>query len=495
MIDHRKHHTDNDPFADKREEKTLRNFKKVLKEMLRLLMRSTGSETVSLHWVNKFRQQFVLESYGTTFANTTFQDRIDFSQSFLDAYKDIDQPVQLEVGVDLPESALSHYFKQVPVQFVYILPFINNKETVGLTILESNRRISDVTAIDAIEAYQMALGHLLYTFIELSDLAKDEAQWYQYEEMLESIGTREDPALLIDHVMTQLQSFLQKGSVSMLCRTAGAWKVALNTAYSVNTPKIGTIMHENSLANEALKSGLPQFAIHFNHSPRRVSLSEPPSTGATLAIPLLMQDRRQAVFVVNDENPLLFKESVKHKMTNLVRILGLKMTSGRDGIRLDTDLFTNELGIVQPLLLERILHREIQRSALFPEVNSWLCMFTFDEINTIRTRYGVDVLKNLQRQIVKRTSVESGKISALTTFHADYIYFAVVQSELKDGVDIWVDLLRAKHPYQCQQDYIELNFKIATLSVDRNFRDASDVLSKIKRQFSELTRREPIREI
>src|SRR5690554_5939876 len=177
MMDARKHYPDNDPFADKREEKALRNFKKVLKEMLRLLMRSTSSKTASLHWVNHYRQQFVLECYGTSFSNTTFQDRIDFEQCYLNDYKSITDPVLLEVGKDIDQHALSHYFKIVPVKFVLILPFINNKETVGLTVLESDTSELSEEQKDAIDAYQQALGYLLYTFIELSDLAKDEAQW------------------------------------------------------------------------------------------------------------------------------------------------------------------------------------------------------------------------------------------------------------------------------------------------------------------------------
>ena len=488
MIEPRKHYAENDPFADKREEKALRNFKKVLKEMLRLLMRSTLSDTASLHWVNHYRQQFVLECYGTSYSNTTFQDRIDFEQSYLNEYKSISEPVILEVGKDIEEKDLTHYYKKVPVKYLLILPFINNKETVGLTILETNLLELNEDQKDAIDAYQQALGYLLYTFIELSDLAKDEAQWYKYEDMLESIGTREDHAILIDHVVGQLQSFLQKGSVSLVCRTAGNWKLVLNSAYSVNAPHLGTIMHENSLSNEALKSGTPQFAIHFNHTPRKISLTEPASTGATLAIPLLLHDRRQAVFLVNDENPLLFKESVKHKMTNLIRVIGLKMVAGKDEHRLDQDLFSNDIGALESHLLERVLHREIQRSALLPDLNTWICMFTFAEINSIRTRFGLEVLRNLQRQIMKRTSIETDKISAITFFHADYTYFAVIQSSSEKGLDHWLKQLDHKHPYQCQDDYEKLTFSHAAIKIDRNFRDATDLINKIKQTLTNVIR-------
>ncbi len=495
MIEPRKYHVENDPFADKREEKALRNFKKVLREMLRMLMRSTNSLTVSLHWVNLQRQQFVLESYQTTLSNTTFQDRVDFADSYLNAFKETKEPQKLIVGKDVATEALSHYYKEVPITFVYVLPFINNKETVGLTVLESNQADLSVEESDAIEAYQHALGHLLYTFIELSDLAKDEAQWYRYEEVLESIGSREDPAMLMDHILVQLQSFLSKGSVSLVCRTAGEWKVVLNSVYSLNPPRIGTIVHEQSLTHAALRTGTPQFAIHFNHTPRRVSQSEPPANGATIVIPLLMSDRRQAVFVINDENPLVFKESVKHKMTNMVRVLGLKMTVGHPIQRLDQDLFSNELGVLQSNMLERMVHRQIQRSALFPEMYTWVCMFTFDEVNSIRTRHGLDILKHLQRQIVKRVSEERGQISSVVTFHADYIYVAVIQSDHDNGLEMWKRHLNAEHPYACADEYIKLNFRTAEVSVDRSYPDANELLQRVKRAFSEETRRAQMREV
>jgi hypothetical protein len=495
MIEPRKHHIDNDPFADKREEKALRNFKKVLREMLRLLMRSTRSLTVSLHWVNTQRQQFVLESYGTSLTNTTFQDRIDFPDSYLDAFKYIKEPVKLIVGEDIAPEVLTHYFKDVPVKYVYVLPFINNKETVGLTVLESNQPEMSIEESDALDAYQHALGHLLYTFIELSDLAKDEAQWHRYEEVLESIGTREDAAMLMDHILVQLQSFLSKGSVSLVCRTAGEWKVTLNSVYSANPPRIGTVVNEQALANAALRTGTPQFAIHFNHTPRRVSLTEPPANGATMVIPLLINDRRQAVFVINDENPLVFKESIKHKMANMVRVLGLKMAVGQSAQRLDQDMFCNELGVLQSNMLERVVHREIQRSALFPEVHTWVCMFTFDEVNSVRTKFGIDMLKQLQRQIVKRCSTETGKVSSLTTFHADYIYVTVLQSTDETGIASWKAQMNSEQPFQLGKEYIRLNFRCIDVKVDRSYTDAHELLQKAKRAFSEETRNSQMREV
>ena len=301
--------------------------------------------------------------------------------------------------------------------------------------------------------------------------------------------------MLMDHILVQLHSFLSKGSVSLVCRTAGEWKVVLNSVYSVNPPRIGTVVHEQALTNAALRTGSPQFAIHFNHIPRRVSLSEPPANGATLVIPLLMSDRRQAVFVINDENPLVFKESVKHKMTNMVRVLGLKMTAGHPVQRMDQDLFCNDLGVLQSNMLERMVHREIQRSTLFPDIHTWVCMFTFDEVNSIRTRFGLDVLKQLQRQVVKRSSDQVGQVNSVATFHTDYIYVAVVQADDENGLETWKKYLNADHPFQCGKEYIKLNFRTAEVKVERAYSDAHELLQRVKRVFSDETRKAQMREV
>lgn len=486
MMDIKKNKSEADPISEKREEKALRNFKKVLNEVLYLLLHSTRSETASLHWVNNQREQFVLENYCSVLSNTTFQDRTDYKNSYLYPYRELKEIVSLEVGVDVQPDDLSHYYKSIPVKYLYIIPFINNGETVGLTVLESNQPEIATIEVESIRSYISALGNLLYTFIEISDLSKDESQWYQYDEMLEQISSKDDHAVLIDSILSQLESFLIRGGVTFLSRTAGGWRVLLNSAYSINAPRIGAIMQENSLSNEALKTGLPQFAIHFNNSPHRVSRSEPICTGASLAIPLIMQDRRQGVFIVYDENPLLFKESVKHKLTNLVRILGLTIFASKDTYRVDSDFLTHETGALSMPILERILGGEIQRSATVSNITTWVVMYTFDEINTIRTRYGVGTLKALQKQIIRKTTIEQKSFTSITGFHADYIYLSVIQSDNENGLDLWKETIResASSGYQCDSDTIDLTFTFGATRVDRSSDDIDHLLQQVKKEFS-----------
>jgi transcriptional regulator with GAF, ATPase, and Fis domain len=495
MMDIKKNNSDTDPIAEKREEKALRNFKKVLNEILYMLMRSTGSETASLQWVNNQREQFVLENYCSLLSNTTFQDRTDYKNSFLYPFRDVTEIVTLEVGVDVQPEELTHYYKTIPIKFLYVIPFINNGETVGLTILESNQPDLATLEIDSIRSYITALGNLLYTFIELSELSKDEAQWYQYDEMLEQVNSKDDHAQLIDNISSQLESFLNRGGVTFLSRTAGGWRVLLNSAYSRNAPRIGTILQENSMANEALKTGTSQFSIHFNNSPHRVSRQEPICSGATLAIPLIMQDRRQGVFIINDENPLLFKESVKHKLTNLIRILGLKMATSKESYRVETDFLTHETGSLSMPIIERIISREITRSSSFPNMFTWVVIYTFDEINTIRTRYGVGVLKALQKQIIRRTTVDHKEFSNVTGFHADYIYIGVIQSGNENGKDLWIDYIQneSSRGYQCEKDTVDLSFTFGSILVNQTSDNVDHLLQQVKKEFSMATKSTKLR--
>jgi hypothetical protein len=480
---------DSDPLSEKREEKALRNFKQVLKEMLYLLLQSTRSDTASLYWVNKQRGQFVLEASSSRFSNATFQDRVMFENSYLEPYIDLEDAVQLEVGVHVEAEKLTHYYKQVPVRYLNVLPFMNNGETVALTILESND--ANVTSDDeeSVIAYTNALGNLLYTFLELSDLSKDESQWVQYDDILEQVNSRDDHAVLLDNVMMRLQSFIHKGGVTLLCRGAERWRVVLNTNLARNAPHVGTVLAENTIAYEALRTGKPEFTIHFNSNPRRISPKEPLSQGATLAIPMLLHDRRQAVFLVYDENPLLFKESVKHKMINLVRVASLKMMGAKESYKVSSDFMTHDSGAFSMPLIERTIQREIKRSILYPETHTWVAMLTFEEVNSLRTRFGLDHLKDLQRQVVKRITPDLETVDGVTGFHTDYIYVVILQSEFEDGARRWLHQLEASDtPFSCDNVELELNFRVGFTLIDGERRDAYEITKAIKQAFSEATK-------
>jgi hypothetical protein len=487
MSEARKQVIDYDPIAEKREERALRNFKQVLREMLYLLMQSTRSETASLQWVNTQRNQFVLETSCSRHRDVTFQDRVGFESSYLDPYKSLDEPVQLEVGIHVDPAALPHYYRTMPVRFVNIIPFINNGETVALTVLESAD--PDVRPEDeaAVVSYNNALANLLYTFLELNDLSRNEAEWEEYETTLDLLNDRDEFAVMMDNVVTQLQSYLSRGGVTMLCRAAGGWRVALNSAYANAAPRIGSVLQENTLVYSALKSGKPEFAIHFNGSPRRVNTDEPLCQGASYAIPMLLFDRRQAVFVVYDENPLIFKESVKHKLTNLVRIAALKMMSSPEAGKISEDLIAGSTGAFHASITDRILTRQLHRCNLFPDEYTWVVMFSSDEITSLRTRHGVETLKNLRRQIVMATMREMPGVSSVVGFHADYIFTAIVCASDENGLHKWLTYLQAlkQTSFDCGDQGVYLNFQAGAVKLSDRYQDGYPLMRELKKAFSE----------
>jgi hypothetical protein len=478
---------DNDPVSEKREERALRNFKQVLREMLFLLMQSSRSETASLHWVNKQRNQFVLETSCSRHRDVTFQDRVGFESSYLNPYKNLDEPVQLEVGVHVESDAMNHYYRTLPVRYVNIIPFINNGETVALTVLESADAEVRTEDEAAVVSYNNALANLLYTFLELNDLSRNEAEWAEYDVALDQLSDRDEFAVMMDNVVVQLQSYLFRGGVTMLCRAAGGWRVALNSAYADPVPRLGSVLQENTVAYAALKSGRPEFAIHFNGNPRRVNSDEPVCKGASLAIPMLIFDRRQAVFVVYDENPLIFKESVKHKLTNLVRIAALKMMSSPDAGKISEDLMSGSTGAFHATITDRILARQLQRSSLFPDEHTWVVMFSSDEITSLRTRHGVESLKNLRRQIVMATMREMDGVSSVVGFHADYIFSAIVCSRDEQGLQKWLAYLKSlkQVTFDCGDQGVYLNFQAGAVKLSDQYQDVYQLMRSLKKVFSQ----------
>ncbi len=111
--------------------------KHVLKNLIFLLRSASEMETVYMYWVNRSRRQFVLETKSTALENVMFKDRLQFEEHFLNEYKDITEPKAVEVGEKLREESLKHYYNEVPVRNVTMLPFVNNGETVAMTVLES----------------------------------------------------------------------------------------------------------------------------------------------------------------------------------------------------------------------------------------------------------------------------------------------------------------------------------------------------------------------
>ena len=146
--------------GQKRQEKALREFKQVLNDLVFLLRNATDMETCSLYWVNRSREQFVLETKATVLSNVMFQDRVRFGDHFLNEYRDLAEPVSLRVGEDIQKEDLVHYYDEVSIEHVTLLPFLNNGETVAITVLESRSSSFKEGNSEVIYAYVDALRNV-----------------------------------------------------------------------------------------------------------------------------------------------------------------------------------------------------------------------------------------------------------------------------------------------------------------------------------------------
>ena len=431
----------NELLGEKRQEKTLREFKQVVQDLLVLLRQATDMETVYMYWVNHAREQFVLESISTRCYNTIFQDRVDFEQHFLNDFKDLDEPIHLELGKELNEDSLIHYYEDVPVNYLTLLPFVNNRQTIAITVLES--RYSNLTdeEQETIYAYNSALSNLLSTYLELNDLSEHQQEWINYEERLTKFDGRLNTVQLLPRLLDEMQDYLQQGGVSLLAQGMGSWNVVMNSTEAYNPPPLGLEVQQQSIAYDALQRGEAEFSIHFNSNPKRISPREPLSNGASLAIPILINDRRHAVLLAYDENPLVFKDSAKHKLINLVRMASLKLAILNPNLGPEASLLANQYKAYHWDVWEQILDTELKRLDNDTQIYTWLALITPADISSLRTKYRLKQLQTLQTKAVQLYNPGGYGVSGLVGSHSDYIYAVILQGSSAQLVEQWLQVL------------------------------------------------------
>ncbi|MEX2602463.1 MAG: GAF domain-containing protein [Balneolaceae bacterium] len=415
----------------RREEKALGEFKLILQNVLFLMKEAMGVETAYLVWVNRSREQFVLETHATSLENVMFQDRVGFSSHFLSPYKDLQKELRITVGEEVQPDQLRHYYGDVPVTEQFLIPFLNNRETVALTVLEtaSPEQFDSETAGVLLEKYNGALVNVLNTYLELTDLYDRESEWIDYEESLNRLSSRLHKVEILKRMLDEMQALLTSGSVCLIARGNGLWTHVLSSEQAVNPLPLGIVMDENSLAYDALQSGEPEFAVHFNRNPKRISSVEPETEGATLAIPILIDDRRHGLILVYDSSPLAFKESTKHKLINLVRTASLSIRINLGKLTIEQDLLTADFHNFIPDLWERALLGEISRLQNGEKRKTWFGMCGIGNVRELRTRFRLDDLKRMQRRVVQLLSPSGFGLNGYVGFHSDYIYTFILQGD------------------------------------------------------------------
>lgn len=470
----------------KREEKALVEYKQIMDDVVHLLRESTNSQTVYLYWVNRAREQFVLETNSTTLQNVMFRDRVDFNQHFLRQYIDLESITQLKTGVDVKQKDLQHYYDFVPIRHLLLIPFINNGETVAITVLETESKFSISDHEQSISAYRSALANVLNTYLELTDLYNTENVWNQYEEALSSISPKQHKADIINCMAKEMQNLLPNGGVTILLRGMEVWTTVLNAKSSDQDLSPGLVMEEKSMAYGVLQKGEPQFAIHFNQNPKRVSTDEQNTQGATLAIPMLVNGRRHGVVLAYDKNPLTFKESTKHQLINLVRTAILSIQVNLDKLPVDKDLFTSDYGNFIPEIWEMSLAREIERTQA-SDRQLWFGMITIDNLHTLRSKYRLEELNRIQRTLVTVMNPSLFGFNGYIGFNSDYVFSSLVYCNSSIEHERWIEAIKNRfdEPIQLSDGkHVRLKIKYGYIKVEPGQDEVHEIVGKAKKSLS-----------
>lgn len=422
----------------KREEKALVEFKQIMENLLVLLCKATEAQTGYLYWVNRKREQFVLETSKTSLSNVKFNDRIAFEKYFLDDFKNIKDTIQLEVGRDLNPTLLEHHYERPSIQFVTIIPFQNNGETVALTVLESAEPLEMREIKRVLAAYNSSHINVLNTYLELTDLHQDEQKWADYDESLAVFNHHQGSVDVLHKMLVEMQKIIPTGGIIVAARGMSTWVTILRSMNAPSSPELGLMVEEKSLAYESLQKGEPLFSIHFNQNPKRISTSEVRTEGATYAMPMLIRDRRHAVILAYDKNPLVFKESVKHQLNNLVRIASLAIKAELEELGIERDLYTTEYGDFREEAWRLILENQMQRARESNE-NIWFGMIGIDNLSALRSRYRLEDLKKLQRMMVKALNPARLGYNGLIGHNSDYVFTYIFNSSSEEDHSSWIE--------------------------------------------------------
>lgn len=470
----------------KREEKALLEFKHVVDDVVQLLRKSTEADTVYLYWVNRQRQQFVLETSSTILPNVMFEDRTGFDAHFLDEYKEITQVVQLKVGEDIEAAELKHYHEFVPTRYLTLVPFINNRETVAVTVIETENKLSITDYEEVLSAYRNALLNVLNTYLELTDLYHVQREWPEYEESLEKFSPRLHKVEILKILTGEMQKLLPSGGVLIVARGMDSWVSVLNSSGGMDTTSPGLLVEEKSMAYDALQKGITQFSIHFNQNPKRITSGESDTKGATLAIPVLINDRRHAVVLAYDNNPLVFKESTKHQLQNLVRVASLAMQVHLGKIGVDENLFTSEYGSFIPELWEHCLSVQIANAGKNNR-ETWFGFAGIENVAELRSKFRLETLKQLQIMVVNKLNPAALGFNGFVGFNSDYLYSFLVFGDDEKVFKEWsmaVEQQFSKPVELNDGQKTDVKIKLGSVCIDAPGADVHDVIASAKKQLS-----------
>lgn len=465
-----------------REDKALREFKNIMEDLLLLVVKSTASETGYMYWVNRSREQFVLETTHTIRSNVMFKDRIEFGNYYLDEFKDIKSPIKIKLDEGLPKERLTHYHNHVSANYITIIPFRNNNATVALTVLETEQDPEIDQIQKVISSYIDAHVNVLNTYLELTELYKDQKEWVRYDDLLDSITPKLDKVQIIDRALELMQKVLAGGGVMAILRGVDSWISVLKSEESPENPSLGLAVHQKSMVNEALDKGKPVFSIHFNQNPKRINAEELGTEGAAYAIPLLVSERRQAVILCYHSNPLAFKDSVKHQLHNIVRIAALSIHTHLPAKEVEKDVFTNKNGSFIRDVWELCLEKQLGRIE-FSEKHTWFGFISIANLSEIRSRLRLEDLNRLQKVLVKALNPSRLGKKGFIGFNTDYVFTYMFFGSEKQSHKLWQKTILE----ECSEKIdigngilVELDLNFGSVYLESADQKSEDIISNAK---------------
>ena len=480
-----------------RQEKALREFKQIMTDLVHLLRTSTRVELAYMCWVNHSRQQFVWESNSTNLPNVMFQDRISFEQHFLNEYKDITEIKQLVIGEDVPKGKLAHYFNFVNAKNMLLIPFINKGETVAITVLETEKEI-DLRAInDQIHSYNNALVNVLDTYLEIVDLHEQQKEWEDYEQSLRILDYRMNRVDLLSKMLEEMQLYLPNGGACLISPGMESWNLVMTSKFAKQPPLLGLQMEEKSVAYDAIEKGEPVFNMHFNNNPKLISSKEKRTEGASYAIPIMIHDRRQAVVITYDSDPLTYKESTKHKLANLARVAALSIQSVVKRSGMAEELLTQNHGELMTEVWETTLENELHRvrTGKAGTKHTWFGLVSPNELSSIRTQFRLEELQRIQKDFVIFLNPSAHGVPGFIGYNSDYVYAFVIQSESETAVSEWMESLKSKLNGGLKLsngNTLDVSFKAGFTKLSPEDANSYQILTKAKQALSEVVKNEEL---
>jgi hypothetical protein len=208
-----------------------------------------------------------------------------------------------------------------------------------------------------------------------------------------------------------------------------------------------------------------------------------------------VHDRRQAVVVTYDQDPLTYKESTKHKLANLARIASLSIQSVVKKTGMTEELFTENYGAIVTELWENTIDNEIKKVQAGRAPITWFGMVTPHDLSSLRTKYRLEELQRIQKDFVTFLNPAKHGIPGYIGFNSDYVYSFIIQSDKESAVEDWMNSVRTKlaHGLKLSQGgTLDVAFKAGYTQLVPEDGNAYQVQTKAKKALSEVVKNEEL---